>query len=159
MTKSYLPARRSALKNEMLSGFDSFFDSFFDEAFPAFSNDFRKHIIQKGSYPKVNVIEMDDNVIIEAAVPGMQKEDISIEVDDKDILTISGQSQQVSEYKDRYLKQEIKRSKFSRSFSLAGENLRIDEITAECIDGILKIQIPKISTKDTTPKIRKIDIG
>jgi|SRR5690606_2410880 len=159
MAKSYLPARRSALKNEMLSGFDSFFDSFFDEAFPALSNDFRKHIIQKGSYPKVNVIEMDEVVIIEAAVPGMRKEDISIEVDNKDILTISGESQHVNEYKDRYLKQEIKRSKFSRSFALAGENLMIDKISAECMDGILKIQIPKITAVDTTPKVRKIDIG
>lgn len=158
MTRNYLPARRSALKNEVMSGFDSFFDAFFEDAFPSISNDFRKQIIQKGSYPKVNVIELESSIIIEAAVPGMQKEDISIEIDDKDILTISGQSKQVSQYKDRYLKQEIKRSKFSRSFTLAGENLKVEEINAICADGILKIEIPKISPEDTKPKIRKINV-
>lgn len=149
--------RRSVLKNEMLSGFDSLLDAFFDETF---SKEFKNQFSQKGKYPKVNIIGLEEKVVLEAAIPGMTRDDITIEVDeDNDTLTISGKSQQKSEYKDLYLTQEIKRSQFSRSFILSKESLDLTKISAQCDNGILTIEIPRINPEERAPKIRKVNIA
>ena len=152
------PVRRSVLRDEMLSGFDAIFDAFFDEKFS--SNNFKNQFIQKGSYPKVNIIEVEDRFIFEAAVPGLTKDDIAIEVDDESsLLTISGEAKQNKEYKDLYLCREIKRSKFSRSFSLPKETLDLSKISAQCDNGILTIEIPKLKPEERLPKVRKVTIS
>lgn len=155
--KHYLPARRSAVKNELLSSFDSFFDSFFEDVFPHSSSSIRRDVIEKGSYPKINAVDLEDKVIIDAAVPGMKKKDISVEIDNTGMLTLSGKANQIEEYKDKYIKREIKQSSFSRSFYL-GDNLDPDTIKAKCENGILQIVIDKISSEDKGPKTRKVDI-
>lgn len=157
MSRALLPARKSALRNELLTGFDSFFDSWLDDMFPATSSSFKEHLSNKGSYPKVNVVDLDDKVVIEAAIPGLNKEDVDIELDADGILTITGQSNQVSEYQDRFLLKEIKQSKFSRSFSL-GKNIDKESIVAKCENGILYVELKKLKEEEIKPKVKKINI-
>ena len=146
----------SLTRDELLTPFDSFINDFFNqqmELSKSFPNDF----FSKGSYPKVNVADLKDKVVIEAAVPGMDKSDISIEVNEN-ILTLSGKSSQSSGVSDgQYIRRELKRSKFSRSFAL-GDNLNLDDISATCIDGILTLTVPKKVEEDKEVKARYIDI-
>ena len=83
-------------------------------------------------------------MVIEAAVPGMAKEDISLEIKE-DVLTISGKSNQDAQYEGgSFVRREIKRTRFERSFAL-GENLDRENIVASCDNGVLKMVLPKVS--------------
>ena len=128
--------------DEWLTPFDRMFDKMMTNSFPNFGHEFGVDFFEKGSYPKVNVMDSNKSIIIEAAVPGLTKSDIDIEVLD-DILTIQGHKQLVSDGTEyRYVRRELKRSAFKRSFKL-GENLNVEKIDASFKDGILILTIPK----------------
>lgn len=152
-----VPARTLS-KKEFLTPFDRLFDDMLTDMFPAFHRDFGDDFFSKGSYPKVNVINHDDHVVIEAAIPGMSRSDINVEVTDN-VLTIQGMSNQAEGVSDsQYVKREIKRSSFRRSFTL-NDNLNSASIEAQFDNGILTLEIPKIVPDNTEPVTRKIEIG
>lgn len=148
--------KRSSLFDEFLTPFDQVFDGMMKEFLPAFTDSrLGVDFFKSGSYPKVDIVDDSDHVIIHAAVPGMSKNDIEIEILDG-VLSISGKSNQVEEYKDKYVHKEIKRSQFRRSFTL-GDNLDQNSIDASFEDGLLTLKISKIEVeKDISPT--KIEI-
>lgn len=153
-------SRRGHLVNyhdQFLTPFDQLFDRVFDQAFPAFRKELGPDFFQKGSYPRVDVISEDDAVIVEAAVPGMKREDIDVEVHNG-TLTIKGSSNQVEEHQGRHLRREIKRSSFSRSFTI-GDDLDAEGINGSLEDGILRVIIPRLKKAKEEPEIRKIEIS
>lgn len=163
MSRRFLPARipHNALfpaRNQMLESFDSLFDSMFNDMLPGFSETFGNEFFRSGSYPKVDVIDTTTSVTIEAAIPGLKPEDVDIEVKEN-ILTISGKKQTQQQADDsRYVFRELKRSHFSRSFTLS-DNLDKDKIDAVFEDGLLKLTIPKIKViENEEPQAKKIEI-
>lgn len=105
---------------------------------------------------KVDVREKDDVYIIDAEMPGINKDNIKIDIDDR-TLTISVQTDEQSEQKDeegRYLRRERHSGSFHRSFSL--DNIKSDEIKAEMKNGVLTIYCPK--KEQTISKARRINI-
>ena len=150
-------APRALSRNEFLTPFDRVFDDMFSSMFPTFSQDFGEDFFVKGSYPKVNVVNRETSIDIEAAIPGMSKDEVAVEVTDG-TLTIQGTSNQRDDVEDsQYVRREIKRSKFQRSFRL-GDNLDQAGITANYDNGILTLNIPKIIPDDAEPATRKIEI-
>ena len=89
--------------------------------------------------PEVNVQESDNDFKLAVAVPGYSKEDIKIKVDGNE-LTIS--SEKESESKESYLRKEFAVGKFERKFELP-KGIISDKISAEYLNGILNISIPK----------------
>ena len=153
---SNLPAR-TMTKQEFLTPFDRIFDDMFGNMFPTIANDFGEDFFLKGSYPKVNVVNYDECIEIDAAIPGMTKDDVDVEITDG-VLTIQGTSNQNRNVDDsQYLKREIKRSSFRRSFTL-GDNLDSQNVSAKFDSGILTLVIPKLVPDDTKPVTRKITI-
>ena len=151
-----VPARTLS-KKEFLTPFDRLFDDMLTDMFPAIRRDFGEDFFTKGSYPKVNVINYENTVLIDAAIPGMSKEDVSVEITDG-ILTIQGTSNQNRRVEDsQYLKREIKRSSFRRSFTLS-DNLDTENISAKFDNGILTLEIPKVIPDNIEPKTLKIEI-
>ncbi len=145
-------------RNEFLTPFDRVFDDMLSNMFPTFSRDLGEDFFAKGSYPKVNVVNRDTSIDIEAAIPGMSKDDVTVEVTDG-ILTIHGNSNQREDIENgQYVRREIKRSAFQRSFRL-GENLNHTDITAKYDNGILTLNVPKIIPDETEPNTRKIEIS
>ena len=105
--------------------------------------------------PAVNTREADDAYYIEVDLPGVKKEDISIDVKDN-VLTISGERKIEEERKeDDFYRVESVYGKFERSFSLP-EDVDADKIEAEAKDGVLTVKIPKAQSVDKAPK--KIEI-
>ena len=104
------------------------FDNFFNSDL---NNDFS---------PKVDISETDDSFNFQFAVPGMSKNDLSIEIN-KGYLTVSGERKFENERKN-YHSIENGFGKFSRSFQLPDE---IDEskINASYKNGVLNISIKK----------------
>jgi len=148
---------RAVTRQEFLTPFDRLFDDAMSNLFPTFSNELGQDFFAKGSYPKVNVINYDNEVTIEAAIPGMDKDDVSVELTDN-ILTIIGSSNQKANVKEmQYVKREIKKSSFKRSFTLS-DNLNASEISAHFDKGILTLSIPKLVPDNFKPVTRTIEI-
>ncbi len=74
------PLFRAVHRDEFLTPFDQIFDEFFKANVPNFSQEFGVDFFEKGSYPRVDVIDYSDKVVIEAEVPGLSKQDVNVEV-------------------------------------------------------------------------------
>ena len=75
-------------RDEFLTPFDKIFDQLMLKQFPAFQEEVGVSFNQ-GAYPKVNVYEYDDKIGIVAEIPGLDKKNVSVDVEDQ-VLTISG---------------------------------------------------------------------
>ena len=93
----------------------------------------------------VDIRENDGQYMIEAEIPGLQKDDIKIEVDGRQ-LTISAEVKQESESKDggRVLQKERYYGMVSRSFTL-GSDIDASSAKASYQSGVLKLQLSKVS--------------
>ncbi|MFH2035039.1 MAG: Hsp20/alpha crystallin family protein [Candidatus Zixiibacteriota bacterium] len=93
--------------------------------------------------PRVDVIENVDNVIMAAEIPGLEKNEIKIVVEDN-VLTISGEKKSYFEdEKTEYVRRELMRGKFSRAFNLP-EYVDAEKIKADYKNGVLQITLPKV---------------
>lgn len=91
---------------------------------------------------KVDISEDEDAFHIEAEMPGLNKDDISLGVEE-DVLTIKGERKQETEEKDKnYHRIERTYGSFSRSFNL-GEMIDQEKIDASFENGILHVSLPK----------------
>lgn len=130
---------------------DNFFDLFdnFERKFFGDSNaaipDFRTDIRDAG-----------DRFVLEAELPGFNKEDIKLDVKDG-ILTISAQHDENKDEKDNkgsYIRRERRYGSFTRSFDVTG----VDEehITASYNNGVLELNLPK--AVPVVPEAKRIAI-
>jgi len=104
--------------------------------------------------PTANSREGEKAYYIELDLPGIEKDDINITVDNN-ILTISGERKVKNEMKSEdYYKIESSYGKFSRSFEFP-DNIDLENIKAEAENGVLEIVIPKM---DKQNKAKKIEI-
>lgn len=145
----------SVSRDEFANLFD--IDRIFDQVFGEnFSNQFGVGFFDKQAYPRVDIIDEETSVTVEAEIPGLTKEDVSVEVEDN-VLTIKGSKQsQDKDVKDKtYIRREIKRSSFVRSFTLS-DDYEIDKISADFDHGVLKVDIPKKKESVEKKKKRKI---
>ena len=121
-----------------------------------FNDDFGLNLFNRNySVPSVNSIENNDSFEIDLAVPGMKKEDFSIELNDK-ILVISSESSNNIE-NDKMRLNEFNFSSFQRSFRVP-DSVDQDKIKANYKNGILKIKLPKRKESISKPS-RVINIG
>jgi HSP20 family protein len=112
---------------------------------------------RSGSVPAVNIREDEKNYALDLAVPGIDKKDLKIDVNE-DVLTISSENRNESdENKNGFRRKEFSYSAFSRSFYIP-ENVDRDKIDASYKDGVLSISLPK--QEEVKNKVeRKIEIS
>jgi HSP20 family protein len=93
--------------------------------------------------PAINVREDEENIHVEADVPGLKLEDLSIEIVDNE-LTITGKNKedQEEEKEGGYHIRERRHGKFSRRLRLPIP-LDASKAEAELRDGVLKVTLPK----------------
>jgi len=94
----------------------------------------------------VNISETDDAYQLAVVAPGLQKEDLKIQVNDN-ILTISFEKAEVNKEEStannpKVLREEFKLHSFKRSFKL-GEKVDAEKIAARYENGILNLDISK----------------
>ena len=143
-------------REEFLTPFDRMFDQIVETAFPDVAKTVGVKPFQGTAYPKVNVYEFEDKVGVIAEIPGLDKKDLSIEVEDGK-LTISGDKHGTFDVQGaKVLRRELKQSSFKRQFEL-GESLDGSKIKAKFEDGVLSIEIPKIEPEQ--PKTNKVKIS
>ena len=127
-------------RDEFITPFDAIFDQLMNKQFPNFQEDVGVSF-NKGAYPKVNVYEYDDKIGIVAEIPGLDKKNVTVEVEDQ-VLIISGDKHGFDTEGAKCITRELKQSSFKRSFNL-GEHLDGDNVGATFKDGLLTISVPK----------------
>jgi len=106
-----------------------------------------------GFVPAVDIREKDDAYVVEAEIPGLKKEEITIDLGDG-VLTLSGERKfERDEKKDGYSRVERCYGTFRRSFTIP-EHVLTDKIDASYKDGILTVTLPK----GEVAKPKQIDI-
>ncbi|MDR6225966.1 Hsp20/alpha crystallin family protein [Desmospora profundinema] len=126
-----------------------------DRSFQRFLNEplFPGEGFGEGTFlPALNVEEKADRYLIQAEMPGMEQDDIDIEVQGN-TLTIRGERREERREDSRYHLMESRYGIFQRSFTLP-ENADVKGITAESKNGVLYIDVPK----DQSGEPRKIRI-
>ncbi len=123
---------------------------FNDDFFPVLNN-------SASSMPAVNIKEDDKKFTLELAVPGIDKKDLKIDIND-DVLTISSESKnEKEENRDGYRRKEFSFASFCRSFYIP-ENVSRENIEANYKDGILTVGLPK-QEEDKSKISRQISIS
>jgi|TARA_B100000287_G_scaffold299087_1_gene282310 HSP20 family protein len=143
-------------REDFLTPFDRMFDQIVNTQFPEITKSVGVNPYQGSAYPKVNVYEYEDKVGVVAEIPGLNKKQLSVDVQDG-VLTISGDKHSSFEDKGaKVLRRELKQSSFKRQFEL-GELLDGENVSANFKDGILSVSIPKIEPEK--PKKHAVKIG
>lgn len=127
-------------------GFDLF------DAFRDFDNDFFGDL--RGV--KTDIKDKGDKYVLEAELPGFEKEDIKIDITGG-TLTLSAErsSEKTDENKNEgYIRRERRQGSYRRSFDLSGVDA--EKIAAEYKNGVLYLDLPKKQAQ--TPTSRRLEI-
>ena len=116
---------------------------------------FADESIARGAWnPTVDIYENKDRIVIEADLPGMNREDIHLTFGNN-VLTLSGERRfEKKDEADNYHRVERSYGTFTRSFAVQQAD-SIEGVTAEYNNGILRIDLPKREEV----KARRIEIG
>jgi HSP20 family protein len=105
----------------------------------------------EGWAPSSDVYEKDGELVVKAELPGVQKQDIDVSVENGD-LVIKGERKGEEEVKeDNYYRMERFSGTFYRRFPLP-EGVDAERITADYTDGVLEIHVPKPTSAESEPK-------
>jgi HSP20 family protein len=127
------------------------FDNLFDDFFGA-RDRFAPERLRRWT-PAVDVFDKDDKFVIKAELPGVDKKDISVDVQG-DLLTIKGERSEDREVEEKnYHRKERFRGSFQRCFTLGGD-VDPEKITADYTDGVLRIEVPKAEG----PQVKRITV-
>jgi HSP20 family protein len=101
--------------------------------------------------PLANIIEEEKEFVIEMAVPGMEKKDFNIAIENG-IITISAEKKvEKEEVNKNFTRKEFSYNTFSRSFTLP-ENVNEEKIVANYENGLLKLYLGKKVLTKVPPK-------
>jgi HSP20 family protein len=129
----YRPAQRMVKR----TGGPRFFDDFLDDFFAPTMNSPKEMMGLK-----VDIYERDEHIVIDAELPGMKREDISVDVKGK-LLTLGGERKSEDEVEQQnYYRRERRHGKFERTFNLPFE-LSEEHVVAKYEDGVLTLEIAK----------------
>lgn len=114
-------------------------------------------VASRGSKPAVNIREDEKRFILDLAVPGMDRKDMKIDINEN-LLTIAAETKNESEEtNDGYKRKEFSYSSFCRSFQIP-ENVNTEKIEANYKDGVLSVTLPKV-TEEKNKITRQIKIS
>lgn len=101
----------------------------------------------------VNIVEDDKSFHLEAYIPGVNKEEVDIQLD-KNIMTLSFNKETSEEKEEKnYLRREYSVSCFERRFSLP-KNIDVTKISASFEQGVLLVNLPKMEEDKGTDKLK-----
>lgn len=137
---------------------ETVFDQLVNHFFDGFPGPIKTAAGSSRAYPKTDIFREGSDIVIQAFVPFAKKEDLQVKLEEG-CLTISGEGESFDETKNRgYLIKELRRSRFSRSFSVskAVQDI-ISDVEAELKDGILTVVL-KDAAKESKPPEKNIKV-
>ena len=107
-------------------------------------------------YPPLNLYELPNEYLITAVAPGVRTEDLELTVANG-VLSLKGRNADLDgAAEERFRRQERPRGVWQRSISLP-DRVKVDDLSAEFTDGILKIHLPK--AEETKPRQIPVSFG
>lgn len=100
---------------------------------------------------KIDVRENEKEFLIDAELPGFQKEDLQLNIYNKQLVISVNKEEKIDEETDIYVHRERKCSSMKRSIYLP--NIKEEGISAKFENGILSIIVPKVE-----PEVKKSQI-
>ncbi|KAF1086209.1 18 kDa heat shock protein [Sporotomaculum syntrophicum] len=136
-------------KRGLLRRGEDFFDHFFDSDF------FAPVPFEKFGFGfKVDIKENENAYLVEADLPGVNKDSINIEFENN-YLTVSATREDTTEEKtENYVRKERKYGELKRTFYV--DDVDEEKIKASFVEGVLKIELPKAKAEKAATK--KIEI-
>jgi len=130
------------------------FDDLFNRFLGTRSSAARNSAPEAWSIP-LDVVQDGDNLVVTASVPGANKDDIDVSVDDN-VLTIKAESSNsfTSDESDTYLLRERRTGSYYRALRLP-ETVDYENAESTFANGVLTIKLPKLESK----KARKLEIS
>jgi HSP20 family protein len=108
-----------------------------------------------GWSPRVDVFEKENRLVTKVDLPGVKKEDVTVEVTDGH-LTLSGERKRESEQtKDGVYRAEREHGSFYRAVPLP-QGVKLEDVKASFADGVLEVSVPLPVRPEA--KVRKVDI-
>lgn len=101
--------------------------------------------------PRVNVIDRDDEVVVEAELPGVKKDDLEVSMTENTVTIKASTRKEEKEEKGDYRRREISTGFYSRTLPLPMA-VKGEKAKAEFKDGMLKLTLPK------TEQAKKLNI-
>ena len=121
---------------------DSFFDDFLSRRWPRLI-DWNMPTASETGLLKVNILDRDNDIEVQAALPGVKKEDLDVTVNTHTItIKTTTKAEKKEEEKGKYFRREILHGEFQRTLSLP-DDVDGEKAQASFTDGILKVIIPK----------------
>lgn len=134
-------------RKSLINDFDNMLDTMF--------NDGWNRSLIKNNNLSVDIIEKENEFELTADLPGFDKKEINLSIQDK-VLSLIANHKSSSDSKESYRLRERNSKSFNRSFTLP-ENVIEEKINAKFKNGSLKIILPKV--EKTEPEIKKIKIS
>ena len=137
---------------------------------PSFRKNYGVKYFEKMSYPKIDVVQNADKVILYAEIPGLKKENIELKLEENPVLdgrvlsdyvklSICGSKQsRKTEKDDVFLVKELKQSAFTRSVFLVKDSVDVENYEAKFEDGILEISFKLLKVQEKSEDKSKIKL-
>ena len=141
--------------NSLSSWFDSAFDDLFNASWMPRMN---------ATAPAVNVKENQKAYEMDIAAPGLKKEFCRVNLDEDGNLCVKIENkmehkeESKKEEKQHYLRREFSYSNYEQTYTLP-ENVDKDHISAKVEDGILMIELPKMTQEEQKKLEKQIEVS
>ena len=134
--------------------FDDIFDDFMKPSIPQ-----RGGLFNQSAVMKTDIKELDKAYQLDVELPGVKKENVSIELKDGalDIKVVQEVNNDEKDEKGRYLRRERFYGSCSRSFYV-GEDVKQEDIKAKFDNGVLTITVPKVEEQPKVEQKQLINI-
>jgi|LAHU01.1.fsa_nt_gb HSP20 family protein len=132
-------------RSDYAPAYVNFFDDFFGRNF---MNEFFNNEV-KTTLPTANIVENENDYQVELAVPGYDKKDFSIQLNEN-VLTIKAETKSEKEEtksNQQFTRKEHYYASFERHFTLP-DTVKVESIEASYENGLLKITLPKKDEKE-----------
>ncbi|MDP4152543.1 MAG: Hsp20/alpha crystallin family protein [Bacillota bacterium] len=139
--------KNSGLPYNGFNDFYNMFDDFFNDSWPL------KMTFSRETF-KVDLEENDAEYLVSADLPGINKDEINLSLNEGRLTISINKEDNINEEKKNYIHKERRYSSMSRSMYLP--DAKNDGIKAKLQNGVLSISIPKAEKTDNSIKI-KID--
>jgi len=97
----------------------------------------------EGKMPRVDVIDRDEELIVKAELPGVDKKDLDVSVTENTVTIKGSTSHEEKEEKGDYHRSEMSRGTYSRTLTLPTD-VEADKAKAKFKDGVLELSLPKM---------------
>jgi len=144
MLASLVPFNRKNSLANRLEGFQNILDEFFADSWPYF------RAFARDTF-RLDVQETEKEYLVEAELPGINKDEIDVELNDGRLTIYVQREESINEEKKNYVHRERRYSSASRSIYLP--DAKPEGVKAKLENGLLSITIPKQEKPDNTLKI------